>query len=145
MTEPLYLLDTNILLALLRGNELGRRIESRFGLTQAKQKPLISVVTCGEIRVLAARNEWGTAKTNALESALANLVVIDLNHPVILEAYVRLDLLSLRNPSGIRQMGKNDLWIAACSVAAGATLLTTDRDFEHLTPRYLNCEILPRS
>lgn len=29
-------------------------------------------------------------------------------------------------------MGKNDLWIAASAKAAGAFLLTTDNDFDHL-------------
>lgn len=29
-------------------------------------------------------------------------------------------------------MGKNDLWIAATAYVTGATLLTTDADFDHL-------------
>ena len=37
----------------------------------------------------------------------------------------------------LRQRGKtlsdNDVWIAACAAAAGAALLTTDRDFEALS------------
>lgn len=39
-------------------------------------------------------------------------------------------------------MGKNDLWIAACAKAASATLLTTDKDFSHLIPEYLDGEIV---
>jgi tRNA(fMet)-specific endonuclease VapC len=39
-------------------------------------------------------------------------------------------------------MGKNDLWIAACAQAAGATLLTTDNDFSHLIPEYLDGEVI---
>ena len=34
-------------------------------------------------------------------------------------------------------MGKNDLWIAATAMATGATLLTTDKDFDHLDPTFL--------
>ena len=30
------------------------------------------------------------------------------------------------------KMGKNDLWIAATAQVSGATLLTTDMDFDHL-------------
>lgn len=34
-------------------------------------------------------------------------------------------------------MGKNDLWIAATTATVGATLVTTDRDFDRLAPRFL--------
>jgi len=37
-------------------------------------------------------------------------------------------------------MGKNDIWIAACAKASGATLLTTDRDFDRLNPHLLSVE-----
>ncbi len=33
-----------------------------------------------------------------------------------------------------RKMGNNDAWIAATAAAAGAHLLTTDKDFDHLHP-----------
>jgi tRNA(fMet)-specific endonuclease VapC len=35
-----------------------------------------------------------------------------------------------------RNMGKNDLWIAATTAALGATLITTDQDFDHLLPAF---------
>lgn len=34
-------------------------------------------------------------------------------------------------------MGKNDLWIAATASVTGATLLTTDGDFDHLESAFL--------
>jgi hypothetical protein len=34
-------------------------------------------------------------------------------------------------------MGKNDLWIASAAKATGATLMTTDKDFDHLHPTKL--------
>jgi len=39
-------------------------------------------------------------------------------------------------------MGKNDLWIAACAKAAGARLLTTDEDFDHLADSMLTVEFI---
>jgi len=36
-----------------------------------------------------------------------------------------------------RNMGKNDLWIAATAYVTEATLLTMDKDFEHLKDVYL--------
>jgi tRNA(fMet)-specific endonuclease VapC len=142
MTEPLYLLDTNILLALIRGKDFGRKIEARFGLNSAKQKPLLSVVSCGEIRVLSELNSWGPAKKSVLEIALADLVIVDIHHPQVLEAYVLLDVASQRHSGGARNMGKNDLWIAACAAATSAILLTSDRDFEHLVPHHLAAEVV---
>ena len=34
-------------------------------------------------------------------------------------------------------MGKNDLWIAATAFVTKATLLTTDKDFDHMHPAFL--------
>lgn len=34
-------------------------------------------------------------------------------------------------------MGQNDMWIAATAKATGATLLTTDRDFDHLQGEHI--------
>jgi tRNA(fMet)-specific endonuclease VapC len=39
-------------------------------------------------------------------------------------------------------MGKNDLWIAACAKASGASLLTTDKDFDHLNGALLTVEYI---
>ena len=55
-----------------------------------------------------------------------------------IDAYVELDLVSQAHPEGARNMGKNELWVAASARAAGATLLTTDRDFDHLIPERLS-------
>ncbi|MBK9016619.1 MAG: PIN domain-containing protein [Saprospiraceae bacterium] len=39
-----------------------------------------------------------------------------------------------------RNMGKNDLWIAATAHATQATLLTTDMDFNHLDGVFFDLE-----
>lgn len=127
-----YLLDTSALLAIVRGSEPGRRLRDRFELLDSKNLSMISIVTHGEVRVLADLNNWGAAKRAALAKTLESLVTIDIAREPVLAAYVELDVLSQRHPAGARNMGKNDLWIAACAKAAGAELLTTDRDFEHL-------------
>lgn len=59
-----------------------------------------------------------------------NLVVEDINAPEILAAYGEIDHASREIG---RPMGKNDVWIAATAKVTGATLLTTDRDFDHLS------------
>lgn len=135
-----YLLDTNIVLALVRGGALGTHIDATYGLRATKRRPAISIVTHGEVRVLAERNGWGDSKLAALEKALDALVTIDINIQEVVDAYVEIDIYSQRHPDGARNIGKNDLWIAACAKASGATLLTTDRDFEHLNAQLLDVE-----
>ena len=109
-----FLLDTNIVLTLVRGNDLATRIDATYGLRASAVRPLISIVTHGEVRVLAERNRWGDAKRRALQRALDELVTVDIHHPAVLDAYVAIDLASQGHPEGARNMGKNDLWIAAC-------------------------------
>lgn len=137
MSEPLYLLDTGVLLTLVRGQALGRSIDQRFGLRAAKQRPLVCIVTHGEIWVLARRNNWGPQKCTVLRTMLDDLVTVDISHSAVIEAYVELDQLSRAHPDGARNMGKNDLWIAAAAKATGAMLLTLDQDFAHLIPNHV--------
>jgi predicted nucleic acid-binding protein len=59
MAGPVYLLDTNVILHLVRGNALGKRLASVFGLLDTVYRPLVSIVTHGELLVMADRNQWG--------------------------------------------------------------------------------------
>jgi predicted nucleic acid-binding protein len=124
-----YLLDTNIVLALMRANPLGQFIETTYGLRASLNRSLISVVTVGEMLSLARQFGWGQAKTNDLETLLNQLVWIAINNQLILEAYGELDHVSRK--AG-RPIGENDVWIAATARVSGTTLLTTDTDFDDL-------------
>lgn len=130
MTDhPPYLLDTNVLVALVRAGALGQHIDETHKPRRARFRPLISVVSVGEIYSLARQFGWGPKKIAEFTKLLDNLVVEDINAPEILAAYGEIDHAS--RASG-RPMGKNDVWIAATARVTGATLLTTDRDFDHL-------------
>jgi tRNA(fMet)-specific endonuclease VapC len=134
MPAPLYLLDTNILLHLIRGKATGAYIDATYQLQKQTYTPLIGVVTHGEIWALARENGWGPAKRLALEVMLSNLVTVDIHSDSVIEAYVEIEYVSRRVPGGAIVMGKNDLWIAAVTKVTGATLLTCDTDFDHLHP-----------
>ena len=62
-----------------------------------------------------------------------------------MERYAEIDAFSQgrhverKLPGGMssRNMGKNDLWIAATASVLNAKLLTTDRDFDHLHQEFL--------
>jgi len=80
-------------------------------------------------------------RVERLEDFLSSLTVVPISyHPDIYRAYADIDAYSQSNhptlslPQGMtaRNMGKNDLWIAATAHVLRATLVTTDKDFDHL-------------
>lgn len=133
-----YLLDTNILLAYVRWQALAQYIEETFHLGTRQPTPVISIVSEAEIRVLAAQNQWGAFKRRMLEEKMLDfLTIVPIPHKDMLTAYVEIDDYSRQ--SG-RVMGKNDVWIAATARVMQATILTTDRDFDHLHPHLVRRE-----
>ena len=124
----LFLLDTSVIIHLVRGTEVCQRILRSYDLIHCQPRPLVCVVSLAEVRVLAAVNHWGERKRQALERTLQSLVVVDIH--------------ARQHPMGARHMGKNDLWIAACAAAADAFLLSTDDDFEHLIPDQVRGDVV---
>jgi tRNA(fMet)-specific endonuclease VapC len=106
------------------------------------------VVSVGEIRVLAKINHWGKTRLEKIDDLLDELLITDINSEDLIERYADIDAFSqgrmIDKPLGTtaRNMGKNDLWIAATASILEATLLTTDQDFNHLTPEFLRLEYI---
>ena len=104
---------------------------------------MISVVTVGEIKSIARRNKWGKKKIESLEELLERFLVADINVEAIVEKYAEIDtfsqgkLLDKKVDFTARNMGKNDLWIAATGAVLNLILVTTDGDFDHLNDEYL--------
>jgi predicted nucleic acid-binding protein len=111
---------------------LGKHLASTFGLLDALNRTLVSIVTHGELLVMADRNNWGREKLTTLQTMLDNVVTVDLNDRAILNAYVEVQRVSRAARAGSRELKANDAWIVACAKAAEATLVTTDKDFTHL-------------
>ncbi len=132
--EPPYLPDTNIIVHCVRDDDVKRRIEEQFGLLTTAEIPIINIVLEAETRAIAAFRAWGDAKRDQMEFLFTTFRKIPIERPDILNAYVLIDVYSHRR--GI-DMGKNDLWIAATASVTGATLLTPDKDFDHLDPQFL--------
>ena len=146
MKGRLYLLDTSALVNIVRGNDLGKFIQQTYDLLNPATRPLISVVSHGELWAMAARRNWQRNKRQALQQTIDAVVTIDLNAGEIITAYVEVDKLSQTVAKGARTLSKNDLWIAATAKASNAALLTTDQDFLFLHPHYLFVEYVdPRS
>ena len=134
MAAPLYILDTNILVHFVRASPVWSRVRDVYQPLTTEPRPIISVVTAGELRSLAIQWKWGRQKLDQMEFALAFFKVSTIFEPDLIQMYATLDAFG----EGIGQpLGKNDVWIAATAAVRGATLLTTDRDFDRLTPRFL--------
>lgn len=131
----LFLLDTSIIVHYIRGNEVAERAERKLHLRYRTERPLVSVVSVGELRALTRKLGWGDAKRNKLLEFLRELVVVDLNSGSILDAYA--ELADWTESRGQRMGQQNDLWIAATAKALNAHLVTTDKDFDALHPDHL--------
>lgn len=71
--------------------------------------------------------------------------IIDISE-LLLNTYIGIDAYSQRNHPDYtsypfrtpRNMGKNDLWIAATASLLNLQLVTTDGDFDHLDQTFLS-------
>ena len=119
-------LDTNILVHLIRRNELGQQLLDEFDLLTRREPPLISYVTIGELHALAQHFGWGERKRKFIDTVRMNMVVQPIESDLILRKYAEIDACATENG---RTLGKNDLWIGATASATDSALLTTDKDF----------------
>jgi len=131
--QPLYLLDTNVLVHYVRGSEVWIRVRDKYQPLLIHPCPIISVVTVGEIRSLALQWNWGEKKIDQMVFALGFFKTLTIDEPEVIRAYAIIDAYCEQNG---QSLGKNDIWIAATAAVTGAHLLTTDRDFDRLTPRF---------
>ncbi|GAA4401916.1 PIN domain-containing protein [Nibrella viscosa] len=139
----IYLLDTNIVLAYLRQHPLCEFIDQQYAALAPENYPVVSVVTWAELESLARQNNWGFRRINEIQQFLSRFLLADINRREIVLRYAEIDAFSQGKLHGqplqgsARNMGKNDIWIAATASVLGATLLTTDKDFDHLHDNYL--------
>lgn len=141
-----YLLDTNILMHLIRQDTIGKHIRKNYPLFDPANRAYISIVSIGEIESLAIQNRWGDSRKAALVSLLDNFIITDIKHPEMTSRYAEIDAFSQGKlpekalPTSARNMGKNDLWIAATASVLGAKLLSSDADFDHLNGQFVDFE-----
>lgn len=57
--NELLLLDTNIVIHLIRDNEVGKRVDAAFQIRHRADRPLISIVTIGECLSFGRQFKWG--------------------------------------------------------------------------------------
>ncbi len=141
-----FLFDTNVLVAIIRDEEVSLKIDEVYELP--KNRGLTSVVSEGELESLAIQWNWGIKLRRRMEDLLADFIILPIKARSIIESYAQMDAYSQGKladrplPAGMtsRNMGKNDLWIAATAHIANATLVTTDQDFDHLDGEFLKLD-----
>jgi len=143
-----YLFDTSILLHYIRESKVFHTIEKTYAPFAGGHDVFISVVSIGEIKSIARQSGWGERKIEKMLFMATKLIKTDINIESIIESYAEIDAYSQNKLTGrplphtARNMGKNDLWIAATASVLGATLLTTDSDFDHLNKVYLPVAVI---
>lgn len=139
-----YIVDTNIVIHKVRDSKIWDFVNQNYFKNQWKRQAVVSVVTLAEAKVFGKRNNWGQQKSKSLANSLEKIPHFNINSDVI-EKYIQLDLysqnahksLKLPKPFNTRNMGKNDLWIAATAATYQLPLITTDQDFLHLNDIFL--------
>lgn len=141
-----YLLDTNIVLIYTRESELTKALDAKYDLFQPSNELYISVATVAELKSIVLQRNYGAKKLAVLEKLVSQFSVIDINIMEILDRYAEIDAYSQgkwekkKGDFSARNMGKNDLYIAATSSVYNLILLTTDKDFHHLDKTFLQLE-----
>jgi len=121
-----YVFDTNIILKFLRDNEFKNELEEQFNMSSPENTNLISIVSVGELKALSLKNNWGRKRNQLLDDALEGFIIIEIRYTEMAIKYAEIDAFSqgklkdkpLKMSS--RNMGKNDLWIAATASLADA-------------------------
>ena len=123
------LLDTNILIQIIRKK------------SDLPAYSVISIITVGELKAFAVKRNWGYQKRSILEKIISEIPVLGIE-PNLTDVYATIDAYSQGGlssdplPPGVtaRNMGKNDIWIAATALFYDLELFTLDNDFDHLPP-----------
>jgi len=114
-----YLLDTNVLVHYIRQNEFAKKIDQTYQPFVSPNTSILSVVSVGEIKALSLKRNWGRQKNQLLQTLVDSLFIADIHVTTIINAYATIDAFSQGKLKDVplstssRNMGKNDIWIAA--------------------------------
>ena len=139
------ILDTNILIQLIRIQNTADYLSL---INPNEANIYLSIVSVAKIKSIALQNNWDLQKLAKLDHYLHSFTIIEINNAFI-NLYTEIDAFSqcknLRFTTyphlSARNMGKNDLWIAATASFLGLMLVTTDKDFEHLNDTFLSVQL----
>ena len=102
-------------------------------------RAIIPVIVVGELEAFALKSDWGYQKVTFMRSLFERFPIVEITREItpvyaLIDAFSQGNLKSHPLNSSARNMGKNDLWIAATALYLDLALCTTDNDFDHLLP-----------
>jgi tRNA(fMet)-specific endonuclease VapC len=120
-----YLLDTNIVIASLKGTAAVRHRLDSVPLSSLR----LSAIVLGELAFGAEKSAYGERNRARLDELARRLPWVGVNRDTVrCYADVRASLERAGTP-----IGANDTWIAAQALAIGATLVTdNEREFRRV-------------
>jgi len=138
-----YLLDSNIILIYSRNDEVAANIEAKYQIFSGNNRLGISIVSKGEIEASILKSKLGEKRKERIQTLMSRLTEFGINFEEVISAYAEIDAFSQGklnqvNKFSARNMGKNDIWIAATASIFDLTLVTTDKDFKHLNEEYID-------
>lgn len=139
-----YIFDTNVVILFMKDWKIRQFLNKNYEPFKKGNKALLSIVTIGELKSLAQRNQWNTKRIQELKAYLEKFVIIDVSSEPMLDLYADIETFSQgrhqtkKLNTSARNMGKNDLWIAATTAITKAKLITMDKDFTHLDKVYFD-------
>ncbi len=68
--NELFLLDSSVIIHLVRGGEVGQRILRSYDLINCQPRPLVSVVSLAEVRVLAEVHHGSAPSSGVTQEVL---------------------------------------------------------------------------
>lgn len=98
---------------------------------------IIPIVVVGELEAFSLKADWGAQKINFMRYLIDRYPIADIESNIIpdyaqIDAFSQGKLQTAPLKSSARNMGKNDIWIAALALYLDLELHTTDNDFDHL-------------
>lgn len=121
----LYILDTNIIVAALKGrDEVRRRLEA-----VAAESIRLSSIVLGELEFGAEKSAYGDRNRSQLAALVQRFTLVGTDFDTA-RHYGRIRTVLERKGTPI---GSNDTWIAAQALAIGATMVTDNvREFSRV-------------
>ena len=129
-----YLLDTNIILIYGRETEISTAIEEKYHLFDANNSLAVSIVTLGEIDAIIKKLDMGEKRKAHINTIISRLAKVKIDSKEVISRYGDIDAfrqgkLQKKGDFSARNMGKNDIWIAATALSHDITLITNDNHF----------------